>query len=152
MNCGDAAVGWKKKAATRCVSYSDTRFSHQLHFKNQTASWMLCSGRVAFEDWRTGLRGTLWQVKSQTQRSSSASSSHEPPNVRQRSCSQLSTPEPDPPDPQSAWKCTASLIKHYKHAGERCLFISALDGNGVLVLFLFKLSQHLYIRSITELR
>ena len=50
--------------------------------------------------------GTLWQVKSHTQRSSSASSSHEPPNKRQRSCSQPSTPEPDPPEPQSAVRNT----------------------------------------------
>lgn len=50
----------------------------------------------------TGVLGTLWQVKSQTHRSSSASSSHEPPNMRQRSCSQLSAPDPEPPEPQSA--------------------------------------------------
>lgn len=61
---------------------------------------------VLFEGGLTGLLGTLWQVKSHTQRSSSASSSHEPPNMRQRSCSQPSTPEPDPPEPQSALKNT----------------------------------------------
>lgn len=50
----------------------------------------------------TALWGTLAQEKSQTQRSSSASSSQEPPKVRQRSCSQLSTPDPDAPEPHSA--------------------------------------------------
>lgn len=57
----------------------------------------------------TGLLGTLWQVKSHTHRSSSASSSHEPPNMRHRSCSQLSAPDPEPPEPQSASK------HHQKH-------------------------------------
>lgn len=50
----------------------------------------------------TVLWGTLAQEKSQMQRSSSASSSQEPPKVRQRSCSQLSTPDPDAPEPHSA--------------------------------------------------
>lgn len=49
----------------------------------------------------TVLCGTLVQEKSQMQRSSSASSSQEPPKVRQRSCSQLSTPDPDAPEPHS---------------------------------------------------
>lgn len=79
-----------------------------------------------FEGSRTGLWGTLWQVKSQIQRSSSASSSHEPPNMRQRSCSQLSTPEPEPPEPQSAEnthkKYTIASIKHIKHTREMLLY------------------------------
>lgn len=50
----------------------------------------------------TVLWGTLVQEKSQMQRSSSVSSSQEPPKVRQRSCSQLSTPDPDAPEPHSA--------------------------------------------------
>lgn len=51
----------------------------------------------------TGLRGTAKQVKSHTQRSSSMSSSHRPPNRRHRSCSHSpSSPEPDPPEPHSA--------------------------------------------------
>lgn len=50
----------------------------------------------------TGLRGTARQVKSQTQRSSSASSSHQPPYCRHRSCSHsLPSPEPEPPEPHS---------------------------------------------------
>lgn len=57
---------------------------------------------------RTGLWGTLWQVKSQMHRSSSVSSSHTPPNMLQRFCSQVSTPEPDPPEPQSATEGTTS--------------------------------------------
>lgn len=59
---------------------------------------------------QTSLRGTLWQVYSQTQPSSSLSSSHEPPNLRQRSCSHASTPEPEPPDPQSAQTQTHTFI------------------------------------------
>lgn len=62
-----------------------------------------------FEAALTGLLGTLWQVKSQTHGSSSASSSQDPPNVRQRSCSQLSAPDPEPPEPQSASE------NHQKH-------------------------------------
>lgn len=63
----------------------------------------------------TGLLGTLWQVKSQTHRSSSASSSHEPPNVRQRSCSQPSAPDPEPPEPQSASKRPTGNTKRGAH-------------------------------------
>lgn len=53
----------------------------------------------------TGLRGTARQVKSHTQRSSSASSSHQPPYCRHRSCSHsLPSPEPEPPEPHSGAK------------------------------------------------
>lgn len=53
----------------------------------------------------TGLRGTARQVKSHTQRSSSASSSHQPPYCRHRSCSHsLPSPEPEPPEPHSGVK------------------------------------------------
>jgi len=53
----------------------------------------------------TGLRGTARQVKSHTQRSSSASSSHQPPYRRHRSCSHsLPSPEPEPPEPHSGAK------------------------------------------------
>lgn len=58
----------------------------------------------------TGLRGTVWQVKSHTQRSSSVSSSHDPPYRRQRSCSQVSDPEPEPPEPQSVGTHTNTLF------------------------------------------
>lgn len=50
----------------------------------------------------TRFRGTAPQVKSQTQRSSSTSSSHEPPYRRQLSRSHsLASPEPEPPEPHS---------------------------------------------------
>lgn len=53
----------------------------------------------------TGLRGTARQVKSHTQRSSSASSSHQPPYCRHRSWSHSDpSPEPEPPEPHSAVK------------------------------------------------
>lgn len=53
----------------------------------------------------TGLRGTARQVKSHTQRSSSVSSSHQPPYCRHRSCSHsLPSPEPEPPEPHSGAK------------------------------------------------
>lgn len=60
----------------------------------------------------TVLCGTLVQEKSQMQRSSSASSSHEPPKVRQRSCSQLSTPEPEAPEPHSVGDTHTRVTKN----------------------------------------
>lgn len=63
----------------------------------------------------TVLWGTLVQEKSQMQRSSSVSSSQEPPKVRQRSCSQLSTPDPDAPEPHSAGNTHTRSGKIHRH-------------------------------------
>ena len=126
-------------------------------------NWTLivCLGNKPCEWWwsgaegsRTGLWGTLWQVKSHTHRSSSASSSHEPPNMRQRSCSQLSTPEPDPPEPQSASDTTNTqnhINKTYTSTRGRCPFYQHIRWS-VLVAFLFMLQLHLYTGNITNWR